>query len=123
MVADSLLKQEVQELTRDLWHDRLMKRVRDAATRKGIREGEALLVGFIGSEGEEAYGMFVLMSGEMFEFELTDRGFRRWVPVHDAASILDKFPAAVIGQRMAKKLWPLRMALRRQSGPLALSRT
>lgn len=103
---DPLLVQEVDELTEMLRTGGQMDGIRQLLLKHGLDPDEVLLVGWMEGEEHQEYACFATPSGRLIEYEGRSDSTPRKAPVlwqdrTDDDSILDVFPAAQVGKKMA----------------------
>jgi hypothetical protein len=97
---DTLLKQEVEELTEMLLHDNVLEGLRMAIREKGMSPADMLLAGFIEDEEEREYGALVTKDGKVFEYErsthLGKSGFDLFIEINNITLAIEHYPAVRI---------------------------
>lgn len=103
----ALLRQEVDELTRLLRHDRGWADLRLALKAKGVEPDEAILAGFMEDEEGNEFGVIVERNLTVYEYEQDthsrSRQFVKWRAVPNPSDLLDEFPAVEIGIEIARE--------------------
>jgi hypothetical protein len=102
---DTLLKQEVEELTELLTHEEILADLRALLRKYGLEPEELLLAGFIENADGFEGGVVVTRKGEAYEFERhigQQDDFARWEKVIDVNGLLNSYPAVLVALRMVQ---------------------
>jgi hypothetical protein len=101
--TEEQLRQEVTELTDLLHNDAAFADLRDLLTAHGLPASQTLLAGFIGSEDESMYGVFVTSDVECVRFETGPDGHLiRWETIDDLGALTKAFAAVAVGIAMKR---------------------
>lgn len=102
-VTEELLRQEVEELTDLLRNDAVFAGLRDLLTDRGLLPSETLLAGFIESEDESMYGVFVTFDLHCIRFETSpDGGLAEWRSMDDLSMVTEDFEAVAVAVAMRR---------------------
>jgi hypothetical protein len=97
------LRQEVKELTDLLRNDPAFADLRELLTAHGLSPTETLLAGFIGSEDDSMYGVFVTGALGCVVFETGPAGdLFRWESTDDLDALAEDFRAVAVGVAMKR---------------------
>ena len=105
-----LLRQEVNELTDLLRHDKSWADLRQALEKKGLRVDKLLLVGFMENETGGEWGAVITDALQIFEYRRNTSSkasnrFTRWREVTNVDELAEIFAAAKTGLKMARSVF------------------
>lgn len=93
-IDETLLRQEVNELTNLLHLSPEWSDTRNAILNKGLSLREVVLAGFYEDESENQYGCLVINANEIISFQINPFGdVSSWEEMHNLHTALKEWPA------------------------------